>query len=121
MRFYMPVHVFDETDCVRNHAAEFGGRGKKALIVTGRSSAKKNGSLDDVCEALASQETGWSLFDDVEENPSVETVVRAALFGKKEGCDFVVGIGGGSPLDAAKAIAFANATPTSRAPTSPGP
>ena len=82
MRFYMPVLVYDEQDCVKNHAGEFGRWGGKALIVTGRSSARKNGSLDDVCAALRSQKIEWSIFDEVEENPSVETVVRAALFGK---------------------------------------
>ena len=49
----------------------------------------------------------WVLFDDVEANPSVETVRKGAeLWAGRSGVDFVVGIGGGSPMDAAKVIAL---------------
>ena len=106
MKFYMPVTVYDEPGCVAAHAGEWAGLGTKALIVTGRSSAVKNGSLSDVKKALESQGRQYCVFSDVEENPSVETVVLAAEYGLSEKADFVVGIGGGSPMDAAKAIAF---------------
>ena len=106
MQFYMPVRVFDEADCVAKHAAYLASFGKKALIVTGKSSAVKCGALNDVEDALKETGTEWCVFSEVEENPSVETVVRAAHFAREEGADFVIGIGGGSPLDAAKAIAF---------------
>lgn len=106
MKFYMPVKVYDEKDCVAQHAKELATLGKKALIVTGRTSARKNGALDDVCEALKQYDTQWVEFNEVEENPSVETVRKAASIGMAEGCDFVIGIGGGSPMDASKAIAF---------------
>ena len=46
------------------------------------------------------------LFDRVEENPSTDTIMEARDLGVKENADFVIGIGGGSPLDAAKAIAL---------------
>lgn len=106
MKFYMPVKVYDETECVKNHAEELASLGKKALIVTGRNSAKRTGALSDVCEALANYKAEWCVFSGVEENPSVETVRKAAAIGLEEDCDFVIGIGGGSPMDAAKAIAF---------------
>lgn len=106
MKFYMPVKVYDEKRCVANHAEELTSLGRKALIVTGRSSAEKTGALSDVCEALKQFEKEWCVFNGVEENPSVETVRKAASIGMEEGCDFVIGIGGGSPMDAAKAIAF---------------
>lgn len=106
MKFYMPVKVYHETDCVRSHAAELSALGRKALIVTGKSSAAKCGALGDVEEALQQQGRAFCVFNEVEENPSVETIVRAAELGLAENADFVIGIGGGSPMDAAKAAAF---------------
>ena len=47
MFFYMPVKVYAEEDCVKRHAAELAVLGTRALIVTGKSSAEKNGSLAD--------------------------------------------------------------------------
>ena len=52
MTFYMPVRVFDEPQCVSRHASYLASFGKKALIVTGRSSAVKCGALSDVQDAL---------------------------------------------------------------------
>lgn len=106
MKFYMPVKVYDENNCVALHARELASLGKKALIVTGRNSAKRTGALDDVCKALDDHGTAWYVFSEIEENPSVETVRLAAANGLQEGCDFVIGIGGGSPMDASKAAAF---------------
>lgn len=106
MRFYMPVKVFDEKECVKAHAKDIAAFGKKALIVTGKSSAYKNGSFDDVNEALKSEKVDLLVFSEVEENPSTDTVFRAKEMFAGEGIDFVIGIGGGSPMDAAKAIAL---------------
>lgn len=103
--FYMPTKVIAGEGCVRNHASLLSGFGKKALIVTGRNSAKKNGSLKDVQEALESIQVTYCLFDEIEENPSLETVEKAKDFGADEKADFIIGIGGGSAIDAAKAIA----------------
>ncbi len=104
--FYMPVRVYEENEAVSRHAAELAALGKKALIVTGRNSAFINGSFDDVTRALEGQGTAWSVFRDVEENPSTDTIMRARDLGLEEGADFVIGIGGGSPMDAAKAVAL---------------
>lgn len=104
MQFYMPVRVYEEKECVKHHPEVFAACGKKALLVTGRRSAERNGSLGDVCDVLDGQGIGHVLFREVEENPSVATVMRARDFGVSENVDFVVGIGGGSAMDAAKAI-----------------
>ncbi len=106
MNFYLPINLYEEDDCVLKHKKELAALGTKAFIVTGRSSAKKNGALSDVLSALESEKTPYVIFDGVEENPSVETVMTARDMGIAEGCDFVIGIGGGSPLDASKAIAL---------------
>ena len=106
MKFYMPVKVYDESECVRSHAKDFAAFGKKALIVTGRSSSFANGSFDDVTSALKQNNIEFAVFSGVEENPSTDTVFAAADRFFEEQIDFVIGIGGGSAMDAAKAIAL---------------
>lgn len=106
MRYYIPTKVFEERNCVLNHKKELAELGKRALIITGKSSSKKNGALSDLAEALKAEHISYALYDRVEENPSVETVLRAARLGLAEKIDFVIGVGGGSPMDAAKAVAF---------------
>lgn len=109
--FFMPAHVYFGENCILENKDALRGFGEKALIVTGRHSAKKNGAQADITSALESLGKTWVLFDEVEENPSVETIVKAADFGKKEKADFVIGIGGGSPMDSAKAISCLLANP----------
>lgn len=106
MIFKLPVIIYEEENCVYNHRTDIARLGKRALIVTGRNSSKKNGSLDDVRQALEDMQVGYAVFDEVEENPSVETVMRARQLGLERKVDFVIGLGGGSPIDAAKAIAI---------------
>ncbi|MGL4740943.1 MAG: iron-containing alcohol dehydrogenase family protein [Sarcina sp.] len=103
-KYYMPTKVFFGRGIVNEKSEEL-KIGKIALIVTGRYSSKANGSLNDVTLALKKENIEYIVFDEVEENPSVETVCKASEIGKKKNVDFVIGIGGGSPIDAAKAIA----------------
>ncbi|SKB65067.1 alcohol dehydrogenase [Lachnospiraceae bacterium] len=106
MKYLMPAVVYEENEAVWNHRAELAALGKCALIMTGRHSAMANGSLDDVKKALDDRGVSYTVFSEVEENPSIETVARAAEQGRRDKADFVIGIGGGSPMDAAKAAAF---------------
>lgn len=111
MNFYMPTRVYNEKDCVRRHSQELAALGSRALIVTGRRSSRINGSLQDVEEALSRERIPYTVFHEIEENPSVNTVMRARAIGIAEKADFVIGVGGGSPMDASKAIALMIANP----------
>jgi alcohol dehydrogenase class IV len=104
-KFFMPTKVFLGKDCIIDNAAQLQALGKKAFVVTGRSSAKANGSLASVEAALRASKIAYSVFDRILSNPSIELVREAAKVAKEEGADFIIGIGGGSPMDAAKAIA----------------
>lgn len=106
MHYYMPTKVYDEENAVANHPEVFQKAGSAALLVTGAHSAAANGSLADVTGVLSSLGIRYRVFDRVEQNPSTDTVMEAAKEGLAFGADFVVDIGGGSPMDAAKAIAL---------------
>lgn len=111
MQFFAPTHVYLEKNCVDNHKQELLSYGKRAFIITGKHSSAVNGSLADVLAVLDEASVPYLIYNDIEENPSVETVAKAAAEGKEFHADFVIGIGGGSPLDAAKAIALLIANP----------
>lgn len=102
--YYMPTQFMIGKGIVRQQARALKDMGTRALIVTGKYSAKKNGALDDILYALNEAEVEAIIFDEIEENPSLENVEKAAILGQRAKVDFVIGIGGGSPLDAAKAI-----------------
>jgi len=106
MDFYIPAKIYHENGAVLKHSSEIAALGRKALIVTGRSSAARTGALADVIQALEDNGTEYILYDKIEQNPSVKSVMAAAQAGRSQGADFVIGIGGGSPMDAAKAIAL---------------
>lgn len=112
MRFYVPTDIYVEKDCVKNHAKELLAVGKRALIVTGHSSAKVNGSLNDVTEVLNAGGVAYQIFDEVEENPSTDTVGKGAQIAREFGAEFIIGIGGGSAIDAAKAMAILLVNPS---------
>lgn len=80
--------------------------GKKALIVTGKNSTKKSGLLDRVSSYLKEAGLEIAVFDKVSQNPLTTTAEEGAGVAKQENCDVVVGLGGGSIMDCAKAIAF---------------
>lgn len=79
-------------------------KGKKAVVVVGGGSMKRFGFLQRVEEYLKEAGMGVALFEGVEPDPSVETVMKGAKLMQEFGPDWIVAIGGGSPIDAAKAM-----------------
>jgi len=104
--FYSPTRIIFGEGSLKRVGEEAKKFGKKVLIVTGKSSAKKSGSLDDVVNALASHNLQVEVFNKVEPDPSVETVEEGAKVAKKCAVEVVIGLGGGSSMDAAKGIAL---------------
>lgn len=104
--YNLPVNLIFGIGKVEELGKETGKYGKKALIVTGRSSTKKSGLLDKAVNLLKEANVESVIFDKVSQNPLTTTAYEGVDLAKKENCDVIVGLGGGSIMDAAKAIAF---------------
>lgn len=111
MNFYVGTKVITDCDCVKNNADEFKNYGKRCIIVTGKTSADKCGALGDVISALEAVGTEYIIYNKICQNPTVSSCLEAADEALKFGANYVIGIGGGSPLDASKAVAVAIANP----------
>jgi alcohol dehydrogenase len=104
---FMPTKIVFGKGKVNDLGEYVKGLGKKAMIVTGRSSTKKSGLLDRVVKILKDVEIDSVIFDKIIPNPVLETVDEGSEIARNEVVDFVIGLGGGSAIDSSKAIAIA--------------
>ena len=102
--FYMPVKVHFGKKVVQKNVEDIIKWGSHAFIVTGKHSAVASGALKDIANVLSEHHIDYTVFNEITENPELTTVQFGAKRMLEEHCDFIIGIGGGSPLDAAKAI-----------------
>lgn len=102
--FYMPVNILGGKNALQSNKNIFSSLGTKCLIVTGSTSAKKSGALDELISVFNELNIEYTVFDEITENPLTTTCYNGGKMAREFGADFVVGIGGGSPLDASKAI-----------------
>ena len=103
--FYVPANIKfgrGKADLIGSEVARYG---KKAFIVTGKSSAK-TGLLERALKQLENEGVEYEVFDKVAENPLTTTVEEGAALIKETGCDCILSMGGGSPLDAAKGMSL---------------
>lgn len=104
-QIYMPTKILFGAGEL-NNLAKIDLPGKKALIViSSGNSMKKNGYLQRVIDLLKKQEIESVVFDKIQPNPLLESVMEGADYCKEHKCDFVIGLGGGSSIDSAKSIA----------------
>ena len=111
MDFFMPTRLYTGSDCITQHAEALRDLGTSCVLITGKHAAKASGALDDVEAALSANGISSFVWDGVTENPPVASCVEAGRLAAERGVQFVLGIGGGSALDAAKAVAVFTANP----------
>ncbi|MDD4309553.1 MAG: iron-containing alcohol dehydrogenase [Candidatus Cloacimonetes bacterium] len=107
--FFCPTRIVFGNNAVQRAAGFIPALGNKALIVTGKKSAQLCGALSDITNMLSSLGIAYATFAEVKENPELQCIMQGKDMLLDTASDFVIGIGGGSPIDAAKAISLAAA------------
>ena len=108
---HKPVKMITGWDCVRENYNIFRELGRHAIVVSGKNSADKCGAMEDVAYALEMAGCTFVRYNVIPENPPAPLCHEGGRLAREEKCDFVVAIGGGSAIDAAKAIAAYAANP----------
>ncbi len=107
--FNIPTRILFSRGAVRNNAEAL-RLGTRAFVVTGKSSGRLSGALNDVERELDALHIAYETFEGVGNNPQVEQCRELGARARAFRADFIIGIGGGSPIDAAKAVAVFAAT-----------
>ncbi len=110
--YYMPTRILFGCGKLEELSTTPFLPGRKALVVIGASGAmRKQGYLDKVLGHLKDNGAEGVVYDKIQPNPLVEHVEEAAQIARKNKCDFVLGLGGGSTIDSAKSIAVMAVNP----------
>jgi len=102
---HIPTRIFFGKDKSHDFADALSGIGKHALVVIGGGSIERLGYYDSVINLLTTHHIKHTTFRGIEPNPRSKTINKAAAEGISAGVDFVLALGGGSVMDAAKGIA----------------
>jgi len=84
---------------------------KKLILLYGESSIKRSGLYDEITSLLKELDLNYAELGGIPANPTLSKVIEARSLIIDEGCDFILAVGGGSVMDAAKAIAVAAYVP----------
>lgn len=103
--YFMPTRILFGAGKL-NELAKTALPGKKALIVISKgTSMRRNGYLERVISLLKENNVESVVFDKISPNPVKANIMEGAEIAREQGCDFVIGLGGGSSIDASKSIA----------------
>lgn len=103
--FYLPTRLIFGKGSLNRLGIEVKSLGEPILLVTGRRAVRESGILDKVNRILKKENVVFFLYDQVSPEPDTEVVDRGVILVRQNRCKVVVGIGGGSAIDVAKAIA----------------
>ncbi len=109
--FYMPTKILFGPNQLKNlHKEKLPGE-KALIVISNGKSTKKYGYLSQLETELQKTQTNYSVFDRIRPNPTRENVMQGAKQAHEQNCDFVIALGGGSVMDAAKCIALMMTNP----------
>ena len=100
----IPVRIISGRGCLKSNSKEL-ILGQRAVIVTGNAGAKSSGALGDVCEILEANQIDYTISSGIPANPPLLDAYQIGKQAAEFKADFIIGIGGGSAMDAAKAVA----------------
>jgi alcohol dehydrogenase len=103
--YYIPTKVLFGPGTLNELATEKLPGTKALIVISAGTSMKKNGYLGRLTDILEERKIPYIVFDKILPNPVKSHIMEAAELAKKENCDFVIGLGGGSSIDSAKSIA----------------
>ena len=104
-QFYVPTRTLFGCGVLNDlHTQKMPGK-KAMVVISNGQSMKRTGTLQRLLEQLEKAEVEAVVFDRVQANPLRSTVMEGAAFARENGCDFIVALGGGSVMDASKAMA----------------
>ena len=104
--FYLPTKIYFERGALKKYLPEIKKYGKKFLVVTGKHFVYKTNLLEEIKGILDKNRINYSIFSKVDSEPPIENAEEGREFSKKENCDAILAIGGGSAMDVGKAIAI---------------
>ncbi len=102
--FYTPGKIIFGPGGLSQVGVETKRLGNKVLVVLGKSAMRKSGALDRLTHLLKKNNLKYIIYENIPSDPTVETVDTGASFARKGSCNLVIALGGGSVLDAGKAI-----------------
>ncbi len=109
--YYMPTKlIFGRGSLKTLHKLNLPGK-KAFIVMSNGQSAMKNGSYETLVAELEKANIEYVLYNKITPNPNLDGVMEGAKLLKENSCDFVIGFGGGSPIDASKSIAVMATNP----------
>jgi len=102
---HIPTRIYYGKEKAGDYFEQLSTYGSKAMVVIGGGSVKRMGYLQEVQKQLDDNGVEHILFEGIEANPHSQTINMAAAAGEEENVDFIIALGGGSVMDASKAIA----------------
>jgi len=105
--YYQPTKIIFGQGCFKRLGEVVQSHGRKALLVIGQRALRKLGILDKAVELIEKHVATISICEGIKPNPTSQSVTACAEKVKTEGIDVIVSIGGGSVMDAARAISLA--------------
>lgn len=102
--FYAPGKIIFGPGGLSQVGAEAKRLGSKALIVLGKSAMRKSGALNRLTHLLTENNLEYAIYENIPSDPTVKTVDTGTGLARKEKCNLIIALGGGSVLDTGKAI-----------------